>query len=149
MKIKYVNYLENKKMAVKQLDEYYAEKCGFELTEQETNHDDYDNTVSIALEDNDSIIGRIFGTLDKMTASIRIEGLVVDKSTRGTGIGRILVDEFEKYGIKENCQICFVDTTSSSAPKFYEKQGYSLIGVINDYPMPSEIYYLYMKRLNK
>ena len=77
-----------------------------------------------------------------------MEGLVVDKDTWGTGVGRLLVEEFEAIGKKKGCQISFVDTTSSSAPKFYEKSGYSLIGEVSDYPIPNETFYFYYKRLD-
>lgn len=40
----------------------------------------------------------------------------------------------------------FVDTTSSSAPAFYEKLGYILVGEIPDYPMEEEVYYFYYKK---
>jgi ribosomal protein S18 acetylase RimI-like enzyme len=43
----------------------------------------------------------------------------------------------------------FVETTTNSAPEFYEKLGYSLIGTIADYPIANETFYLYKKRLEE
>lgn len=149
MKFINVNYKENKSIALQKLEEYYAEQHpGIDSNEQPTNYEcETYKPVSIILQNDDFVLGRIFGLIDLITYSLKIEGLIVEKESRGTGAGRMLVEQIEKIAIEEGCRMSFVDTTSSSAPKFYEKQGYSLIGEINDYPMPNETYYFYMKRL--
>lgn len=149
MKVQHANYQENKKIALEMLDEYYERKYGkFEIDPASRDYEkELTEHVSMILIDEDKIIGRIFGYIDRLTFSIRIDGLIIDSTARKAGAGRILVSAFENYGKQEKCQISFVDTTSSSAPKFYEKIGYSIIGEISDYPMPGETYYFYMKRL--
>lgn len=150
MKIIDTNYKENKQIVLQKLSEYYSEQAEHSSEQfEETNFGaETDKPVSFVLQNEETILGRILGKIDYITSSIRIEDLIVEKESRGTGAGRLLVEKIEEVGRMENCQMSFVDTTSSSAPKFYEKLGYSLIGEIKDYPMPNEIYYLYMKRLD-
>lgn len=150
MEIRKENHEENSKKTVLALSNYYLEKTGIKVTDKE--EETYSNgqltiPVSFVAEEDNKIIGRIYGHIDTVNGSIRIEGLFVDSIGRSSGIGRKLVNEFEKIGMENECQICFVDTTSSSAPLFYEKLGFIKIGKIDDFPFAGEQYYLYMKRL--
>ena len=104
--------------------------------------------ISLRLQNEDTTtVGLISGTIEM--GVLRIDGFVLEKEVRGTGFGSKLISRLEELAIKENCKIALVDTVSFSAPKFYEKQGYTLLGEIKDFPFENESYYTYMKRLVK
>ena len=92
-------------------------------------------------------MGQIYGHIDNVNLSAVIEGLCINPKARGSKIGQKLIHAFEEAVQQEGCVISFVDTTQASAPKFYEKQGYQLIGTIPDYPVKGNTYYKYYKRL--
>lgn len=97
--------------------------------------------------DGDTRMGQIYGHIDYVNLSAIIEGLYVNPEARGSKIGQKFIHAFEETVQQEGCVISFVDTTQASAPKFYEKQGYQLIGTIPDYPVKGDTYYKYYKRL--
>lgn len=102
---------------------------------------------SYMLKDGESTLGRIVGVFDYSMGILRVEGFTVESAARGKGIGRTLLQEVEKLAIEEGCSLSLIETVSFSAPGFYEKQGYSILGEVKDYPMPGESFYCMVKRL--
>lgn len=149
MEIQATAYAENKCSTLERLDQYYQEVTDDvgEMLPTVSPYAETDDKISLECEIDGKVVGRLVGNYDHLTFSVRIEALFVDTMYRGKNVGALLVAKFEADARERGVQISFVDTTSSSAPTFYEKQGYSRIGEIGDYPMPGEVYYLYMKRL--
>lgn len=50
-------------------------------------------------------------------------------------MGRLLVETAEKEGRKRRCLHVAVDTFEFQARGFYEKQGYRVYAVLQDYPV--------------
>jgi ribosomal protein S18 acetylase RimI-like enzyme len=60
--------------------------------------------------------------------------LWINEAYRGNGIGRRLLEAAEEQARKSGCLHVAVDTTEFQARGFYEKQGYSVYAVQEDYP---------------
>jgi GNAT superfamily N-acetyltransferase len=60
---------------------------------------------------------------------VDVAGLVVSKSSRGLGIGRMLMDHAERWAIERGCRIVLLRTNlkRSGAHAFYERLGYEHI----------------------
>jgi GNAT superfamily N-acetyltransferase len=91
--------------------------------------------LAIGARDSDrKIVGGLVANLQPGWKWIHIQRLWVDESHRRTGIGRRLVEAAEKEAQKLGILYAAVDTMEFQAREFYEKQGYSVYGVMEDYP---------------
>ena len=83
-------------------------------------------------DDNNEVIGGIRATCYWNT--LHIELLWLSEKSRGTGIGAKMVAKAEAFAIEHGFEQAFLTTTSWQAKPFYEKQGYSLMATLPDYP---------------
>lgn len=67
---------------------------------------------------------------------LNIEYLWVSDAVRGSGVGSQLIKTAEDEARRKGCTHALVDTVSSQARPFYEKQGYQLQLSLQDYPYP-------------
>jgi GNAT superfamily N-acetyltransferase len=86
-----------------------------------------------------------------LTGRIRWEWLYIEKfwlpaSLREQGLGSRLLREAEAFALERGCRGAYIDTFEYQALPFYQKQGYELFGVLEDYPPGYRQYYL-RKRL--
>jgi GNAT superfamily N-acetyltransferase len=82
------------------------------------------------------IAGDIFG------GWVYISLLWVDETLRNQGYGAELLKRLEAEAINLGCKHAHVDTYSFEAGPFYERAGYELFGVLNDYPTGYQKYFL-------
>jgi len=80
----------------------------------------------------DRVVGGITGEL--FGGWLYTSLLWVEDSLRHQGYGTRLLDMLEKEAIQRGCRYAHVDTFSFEARPFYEKQGYTLFGALEDYP---------------
>ena len=79
---------------------------------------------------------------------LAIDLVWVREDQRGTGLGSELLRRIEQRARAErDCVGVRLDTWGFQAKPFYEKQGYTVFGVLEDYP-PGETEYLLSKRLD-
>jgi GNAT superfamily N-acetyltransferase len=79
---------------------------------------------------------------------LAIDLVWVREDQRGGGLGADLLRRIEKGAREERgCVGVRLDTWGFQAKPFYEKQGYTVFGVLEDYP-PGETEYLLSKRLD-
>jgi GNAT superfamily N-acetyltransferase len=65
---------------------------------------------------------------------LNLELLFVPPALRGRGLGAALVTAAECEAAARDCLGAFVDTASFQAPGFYQRLGYRLYGVLDDFP---------------
>ena len=78
------------------------------------------------------LIGGIYGFTDR--GWLRIEVLVVKDDRRGQGLGTRLLSAAESAARARGCHAAWLDTFSFQALPFYEKQGYTVFGALENYP---------------
>ena len=79
---------------------------------------------------------------------LAIDLVWVREEQRGTGLGSDLLQRIEERARDERgCIGVRLDTWGFQAKPFYEKQGYTLFGVLEDHP-PGETEYQLFKRLD-
>ena len=66
----------------------------------------------------------------------------IKEEYRGHGYGKQLLDVAEAEAKKLGAKNVYLDTFSFQAPGFYEKQGYQVFGVLDDFPLGHKRYYL-------
>ncbi|MEJ2551952.1 MAG: GNAT family N-acetyltransferase [Anaerolineales bacterium] len=71
-----------------------------------------------------------------------VELLWIDKELRNQGIGSELLHRVESHARELGCTFIHLDTFSFQAIEFYRKHGFSVFGLIDDYPGNVARYYL-------
>lgn len=75
-----------------------------------------------------------------------VEILWIDEAYRGQGYGSALLAAAEKEAQNRGCSSVYLDTFDFQALPFYQQQGYSVFGVLENYPPGSRRSFL-QKRL--
>lgn len=71
-----------------------------------------------------------------------IEYLWISEALRGQDFGSKLLEMAEAEARAHNCAHVHLDTFSFQAPPFYEKHGYRVFGMLEDYPPGHNRYFL-------
>jgi GNAT superfamily N-acetyltransferase len=92
--------------------------------------------------------GAIIAGLTAFTwgGTLRILVLWVGENWRGRGYGSQLLAAAEREALTRGCEQAVLDTHSFQAPQFYSKRGYTVCGVIQDYPVGYQ-QFVFQKRL--
>ena len=80
----------------------------------------------------DEILGGLWGATN--FAHLHVDLLFVPEPLRGIGLGRKMLIEAEREAITRGCRGAWLDTYSFQARGFYERLGYTVFGMIDDYP---------------
>ncbi|WP_431089855.1 GNAT family N-acetyltransferase [Paenibacillus sp. 8b26] len=96
--------------------------------------------INLTLKNDD---GQVIGGLLSVLCWnwVEVDILWVDQSYRGKGYGSQLLGEIEQIAKDKKCTFIQLNTFTFQAPDFYEKQGYEVIGVIDDAPRGFKHYY--------
>lgn len=95
----------------------------------------------IFLRDSDNcIVGGLTG--ETYWQWLHVDVLWVDESWRGQGYGEGLLNVAEQEAMKRGCQYAYLDTFSFQAPKFYQKNGYTVFGELPNFPQNRSRYFL-------
>jgi len=77
---------------------------------------------------------------------LEINDFWIDKKLRGHGLGELLLSQVEEIAQEKGATKALLTTFEFQARSFYEKNGYEIVGEINDYP-PGSTYYTMVKLL--
>jgi len=88
----------------------------------------------------EEIYGGLFGKIYRNCLFVEI--LWVSEQVRGCGYGKQLMGEAEKMARAEACTFIHLDTFSFQAPNFYQKIGFEVFGVLDNYLDGSKRYFL-------
>ena len=119
-------------------------KSLFEFNREKVGDDGHTPLNIVEYDADGNIIGGILG--GTYWGWMYVDILWVHEDHRGKGIGSKLLTEAEKEAKTRGCHHVHLDTMSWQAPKFYEKHGYSVIGILPDIPEGNQKYLL-MKAL--
>lgn len=131
---------ENRDFIRKKLIEYNLSKLPDEIKQL------VNNIHFILRDESGKIVGGITG--DMVWYRLHIDFLWVDESIRGKGYGKELLDSMENFARENHCKLIQLDTFSFQAPDFYQKHGYEVIGVIEEFPTKEHQQYFFIKRLD-
>ena len=107
----------------------------------ESTHVDDGKEVAIFIRDpGGKILAGLYGWT--WAKCLQVEYLWVDESERGKGHGSEMLRTAEQSAIERGCRQALLDTHSFQAPDFYEKRGYVVFGVVDDYPPGHKKFYL-------
>lgn len=102
--------------------------------------------ISFILRDKGGeILGGISGTI--FWYNLHIDYLWVDESLRGKGYGKELLNCIENIARENRCKLIQLDTFSFQAPSFYRKNGYEIVGVVEEHPNKENQQYYLKKKL--
>ncbi|MBX9668670.1 MAG: GNAT family N-acetyltransferase, partial [Candidatus Obscuribacterales bacterium] len=87
-----------------------------------------------------SVVGGLEG--DTYWDWLYIERLALSESIRQRGVGSELLLTAEKEAFSRVCRGVFLSTTSFQALPFYEKHGYSVFGVLDNFPPEHKCFFL-------
>jgi GNAT superfamily N-acetyltransferase len=129
---------EDKQVVCKNLYGYNVENTGRLLQQPGIN-------INLALKDE---AGQVFGGIlcDTFLYCLYIDVLWVHESLRGLGYGKALILEAERIAKEHGCTFAHTCTFIYQAPDFYQAIGYTIFGVLDDYPNGIKQYFL-KKRL--
>lgn len=89
--------------------------------------------LSIFLRDEDNtIVGGILG--GTYWGWLHIDVLWVREDLRHQGFGRSLLEAAEQEGLARGCRQAYLDTFGFQALGFYQKEGYTVFGELQDIP---------------
>lgn len=92
-------------------------------------------------DDNGNILGGCLAGCTPWNVGY-IDELWADETCRKQGLGTALVSEVERV-LKENgCYLVLLDTFDWQARGFYEKNGYTVVGTVEDCPIGHSRYYM-------
>lgn len=132
------DYKENEKKALEELDNYTVKKVPALNMNSES--------LSYIYEENNETLGRIVANIFWDTLNIKL--FVVSENARGKGIGYKLIEYVENLAKEKGCKHVALETMSFNSYKFYLKNGYEVLGKIENSPLPNETHY-YMHKILK
>ena len=97
--------------------------------------------LHVILRDQD---GRLLGGLiaDTYWGWLDIDDFWLDKTVRGQGLGRIMLQTAEKEAQSRGCRYAKLETFNFQARGFYEKCGYRIVGQLDDYPPGGSFFWM-------
>ena len=93
------------------------------------------------------VVGGLFGAT--YWDWLHVETLWIDETLRGKGYGSKLMAAAEAEALERNCKNSVLDTTSFQARPFYERLGYKIFGVLENYPDEHKRFFLQKSLLSE
>jgi GNAT superfamily N-acetyltransferase len=98
-------------------------------------------SLTLVLRDPDqAVVGGLLG--ETYWGWLHIDILWLDERVRRKGYGSEILAMAEQEAVQRGCGHAFLDTLSFQALPFYQKAGYVVFGVLDDFPTGHKRYYL-------
>jgi ribosomal protein S18 acetylase RimI-like enzyme len=114
-----------------------------EFNERQVGKTSFTEFGIFASDQSETIIAGLLG--HRLWNGFFISALWVAESVRRKGIGRRLLARAEELARQNGCDLIHLDTFDFQAREFYEKNGFQIFGIIEDYPIGHKRYYLVKK----
>jgi len=88
--------------------------------------------INLYLKDKDAVKGAIM--CDTYNLCMYIDVMWLEKSYRGKGYGRILIEQAERIAKERGCIFSHTTTFNYQSPQFYKECGYEVFAELKDYP---------------
>jgi len=98
--------------------------------------------ILAARNDEGVAIGGLVGEMRPGWHWLYVALLWIEEAYRIQGVGRQLLSTAEAEAGRHGCRYVWLETISFQARGFYEKQGYTIFGVLEDYPPGHRRFYL-------
>ena len=91
--------------------------------------------------------GQVWGGIfcDTYLYCLYIDVMWLDERCRGQGYGQALINEAERIAREAGCTFAHTSTFSYQSPDFYQRQGYQIYAVLDDFPDGIKEYFLKKK----
>ncbi len=116
----------------------------WEFNEQFSEADDHHTLVIVLRDEQGKLAGGLLG--DTAWRWLHIGTLWIREDLRHLGYGRKLLAAAEQEAIRRGCLHSNLETHDFQAPGFYQKNGYSVYGQLEDFP-PKHVKYFLKKEL--
>lgn len=80
----------------------------------------------------ENIVGGLYGFIG--LGWLNVSTLWVAEHLRGKGYGKAILTTAEREAIRQKCDYAYLFTFSFQSPNFYQKLGYEIFGVLDDFP---------------
>lgn len=98
-----------------------------------------DHCSIIIRNQNNKMVGVV--TVSFLWNGMEINSLWVNENYRRQGLGRKLMGMAEQEGIKRGASFAYTNTFSWQSPGFYQKLGYVVFGVLDNFPQGCTLSY--------
>lgn len=102
--------------------------------------DEYQPLAVLIRDDNNAIVGGLFGKTQ--WGWLFISHLWVAEALRSQGYGKQLMAKAEAAAKQRGCSYAYLDTFSFQSLGFYERLGYQIFGVLENFPPGHQRYFL-------
>jgi len=109
-----------------------VEEFLFSYNKQQAGHSGYRPLVFVARDEQGNVIGGLKGAT--YWGWLYVDVLAVEESHRRGGIGTSLLRAAETEALRRGCRHSHLDTFSFQALPFYAREGYTVFGVLDDFP---------------
>jgi GNAT superfamily N-acetyltransferase len=106
----------------------------------QTEKDEYQTLTILIRDEQNEIVGGLVGKTQWRW--LFISHLWVAEALRGKGYGKQLMAQAEAAAKQRSCSYAYLDTFSFQSLGFYERLGYQIFGVLENFPPGHQRYFL-------
>ena len=119
----------------------YLQHCLYEYNAEQTGFHDGKSLAIFLRDASGSIAAGLYGWT--WAGCLKVSDLWVREDERRRGRGSELLEAAENEARARGCMRAVLDTHSFQAPDFYQRRGYSVVGVVEDFPPGHRTYTLF------